>query len=115
MTTAAMTFNLGYNTLTLSMPNHKKKVCQCGVPLPPGAGIALTVADEPYQGRRAPRMCLTCALDIIRARPGFRLLKKDYLHLMETNEDGPLSPDEAARLFAEAYQARQTESTEVTP
>lgn len=101
--TAAVTFNAGYNTLTLSLPNPRAKTCGCGAAIPVGCGIALT-DDTPYQARRAPRMCLRCAVKTIMATalPFRQLKRKDYPHFLDSC-DGPLSQEAVARAFAAAY------------
>jgi hypothetical protein len=101
-TTVAITFNDDYNTLTLSLTNDRPRKCGCGVRMAPGEAVALT-SMESYRNRRAIRLCLPCALNIIHdlAYP-LRKLNKPYPHFVESLT-GPISQAEAAATFEAVY------------
>lgn len=105
--TTSITFNDQYNTLTTSVTNARAMTCGCGKRLEPGEAVGLTEMIA-YRNRRAGRMCVDCAAQIIaRHHFNFRRLNKTYTHLLESIH-GEISPAEAAALFRQEYEAQQT-------
>lgn len=103
--TTSITFNDQYNTLTTSVTNARRMTCGCGKRLEPGEAVGLTEMIA-YRNRRAARMCVDCAAQIIaRHHFNFRRLNKPYTHLLESVY-GEITPAEAAAIFRQEYEAR---------
>lgn len=104
--TTVIDFHFGNYTLTTAVTNPRPRKCTCGKRLEVGEAVSLIPAG-PYRLTRAPRLCLPCALNQVRALalPTFRrLTSKEYPHFVEVEfGEGPVTKAEVLTTFETEY------------